>query len=137
MVVRKNMRIEILLLSSLLLSALYAGLDALNFKVLAREFYTSFYQDGITNYWAAAAVYILYPLAVVYFTRSTTALETLTKAAILGLTGYGLYHLTNMATLRDWRLDIAAYDTAWGVGVTMILSYVARVLGAALRRSAE
>ena len=90
-----------ILFIALILSLVYAGLDDLNFKVLVPNFYSSFSKDGIVSYRVAAAIYVLYPLAILYLTLSPSLYETLKKAAALGLTGYGLYHLTNMATLRD------------------------------------
>lgn len=34
--------------------------------------------------------------------------------AIIGLTGYGTYNLTNLATLKNWPSQLAALDIAWG-----------------------
>lgn len=106
------------------LSTVYVSLDLLNFKWVANRLYASFYKDGVTNYYAAAVIYLLYPAAVVVLTKSSQTSDALAKAAVLGATGYGLYHLTNMATMRTWPWDVALYDTAWGVGVTMVLALV-------------
>lgn len=118
------------LLVAVLLSGIYVSLDLLNFKVLAREFYTSFYTQGVTNYYAAGAIYLLYPMAVMYLTQAFTVRSAAWRGAVLGSTGYGLYHLTNMATMPRWPLGIAAYDTAWGVAVTALLAYLSHRWGA-------
>lgn len=113
----------------LLLPFLYVGLDWLNFKVLAPRFYSSFYKDGITDSRAATLIYVLYPWSVILLTRANAKKDMLIKAVVLGLTGYGLYHLTNMATLTRERWPIphglAIYDTLWGAVVTVILASVA------------
>ncbi len=115
-------------LVAVVLSVVYVSLDLVNFKLIARTFYASFYDKGVTNYYAAAAIYLLYPVAVMVLTRAPNIQTTLRNGAILGATGYGLYHMTNMATMDRWPLDIALYDTAWGVGVTMLLASVSFVL---------
>lgn len=112
------------ILISVLLSCIYIALDLLNFKVLARKLYASFYTEGVTNFYAAATIYLLYPLVVMYLTKAATASSAVAKGAVLGATGYGLYHLTNMATMARWPVGIAAYDTAWGVLVTMLMAYL-------------
>lgn len=108
----------------LLLSIVYVSLDLVNFKLVANQLYASFYKDGVTNYYAAAVIYLLYPVAVVALTKASNTRDTLIKAVILGTTGYGLYHLTNMATMRTWPWDIALYDTLWGAGVTTVLAWI-------------
>jgi uncharacterized membrane protein len=114
----------------ILLVVLYVSLDIINFKVLpfTKEAYAKFYKDAFTtpeNYAAAFFVYTLYPLSIMYLTKSATAKETLQKGVVLGLTGYGLYHLTNGATFSSWNWGLAAWDTVWGMGVTTFLSWVA------------
>ena len=115
-----------------LLSVIYVALDAVNFKVLAPNLYKSFYKEGIVDNRAAAAIYILYPLSIVFLTRAPTAMEAVHRGLVLGLTGYGLYHATNMATLKDWAkmpTQVMAWDTVWGGIVTSLIAYVAFRLG--------
>lgn len=117
------------LVSYFMVTTFYVLLDLINFKVLPfRDAYASFYKDAFTtptNYVAAFFVYTLYPLSILYSTISVTRGETIRKGAVLGLTGYGLYHLTNGATFPSWDWGVAAYDTAWGTMLTMFLSWVA------------
>ncbi len=107
-----------------LLVVVYVSLDIVNFKVLAPGLYNSFYADGIVNYEAAALIYILYPLSIVYLTRAPDKADVIVKGFILGVTGYGLYHLTSAATLRNWSVPVAAYDTLWGGMVTAFLAWL-------------
>lgn len=112
--------------SWVLLSTMYVVLDLLNFKVLAPSLYNSFYKDGIVDHTAAAAIYLLYPVAIVYFTMAAkTPDEVIRRGFVLGITTYGIYHLTNMATLRNWSGPVAAWDTFWGGVVTSVVAYIA------------
>jgi uncharacterized membrane protein len=39
------------------------------------------------------------------------------RGALFGAVLYGVYNLTAMAVLRDWRARLAALDVAWGAAV--------------------
>lgn len=64
----------------------------------------------------AALVYLLIPAAVIYFAVSpNTSLSAATlDGALLGLAMYGLYDLTNYATLKAYTLEMTVIDTLWG-----------------------
>jgi len=69
----------------------------------------------------AAAVYILIALAVWFFVFQV-ADKSIAKnpgkafavGATLGFSMYGLYDLTNFATLRGYTLEMTLVDMAWG-----------------------
>ena len=105
-----------------LLVGIYVLWDTLNFTVLAKDLYASFYTEGISNWNAAAIVYTLYPLSIIYLTHSPSLEETVTKALVLGLTGYGLYNLTNVATFKAWPIDLAMWDTYAGTFITTLIA---------------
>jgi uncharacterized membrane protein len=64
----------------------------------------------------AIAVYSIMVLAVWFFAvePSKTITEAGTKGAVLGFTMYGLYDLTNYATLTKYPLSFALTDMTWG-----------------------
>lgn len=69
----------------------------------------------------ALAVYILIALAVWYFVfqvADTSVAKNPAKAfgvgATLGFSMYGLYDLTNYATLKGYTLEMTLVDMAWG-----------------------
>jgi uncharacterized membrane protein len=64
----------------------------------------------------AALVYVLIPLALYYFAiqPSKTDKDAVIKGSLLGLSMYGLYDLTNLATLKGWTTEMAIKDTLWG-----------------------
>ena len=79
------------------------------------------------RWFAAAAVYALMVLAVWYFAvePSKTMTDAGTKGAVLGFTMYGLYDMTNYATLAKYPLSFALTDMTWGT----VLMSVAAVVG--------
>lgn len=64
----------------------------------------------------AALVYVLIPAALTYFAIETSRSlkEATTKGALMGLSMYGLYDLTNLATLNGWTYEMFFKDTLWG-----------------------
>jgi len=69
----------------------------------------------------ALAVYILIALAIWYFVFQVAS-ESVSKnpakafavGATLGFSMYGLYDLTNYATLKGYTLEMTLTDMAWG-----------------------
>ena len=67
----------------------------------------------------AMAVYILIPLAIVFFAvnGAKSIKDAATKGALLGASMYGLYDLTNLSTLKGWTYIMTIKDTLWGTAV--------------------
>lgn len=70
-------------------------------------------------YWAAANVYLLLPLGIVLFALprvdpANPVLSSLGWGALFGLVVYGVYDLTNMATLERWPVRLVGIDICWG-----------------------
>ena len=89
--------------------------------------------DGSWDVWytPAALVYLLMTIAIVclavYFAPSTAA--ACVYGAIFGCVAYGIYDLTNLATLDGWTVKFAVVDILWGTilcGATAgIVRYIA------------
>jgi uncharacterized membrane protein len=103
-----------------------AIVDGLWIGVIARDFY----QRGIGHLMAeqvqwlpAALFYLLYPLAILALALhpwpQTLAAAAL-RAALLGLTAYGVYDLTNWALLKQWPASVSLVDAAWGTFATAL-----------------
>ncbi|NVN91300.1 MAG: DUF2177 family protein [Desulfuromonadales bacterium] len=73
----------------------------------------------IPVYWAAAIVYLLLPLGIVLFVlprvnQERLAVSSLAWGALFGLIVYGVYDMTNMATLERWPVRMVWVDICWG-----------------------
>lgn len=78
----------------------------------------------------AAAFYILYVAAVVYFAvmpafRSGQWTDAIVPALFFGLAAYGTYDLTALAVVRDWPLRLSLIDLAWGTFLTALSASIA------------
>ena len=69
--------------------------------------------------WAAALVfYFLFIAGLVFFVimpaiEKGDLMYAITLGAFFGLITYGTYDLTNLATLKDWPLNITIIDLIW------------------------
>lgn len=95
-------------------------LDALWLGVLARDFYRQEMGAQMAEQirWVPAALfYFGFPAALValaLFPAGQPLSHQVARAALVGLVAYGVYDLTNLATLQHWPVKLALVDTAWG-----------------------
>ena len=86
---------------------------------------TAWYQQGLgqliapkPDLRAAGVFYLVYPLGLVIFAvlphEDSSLLRATAMGALFGLFAYGTYDLSNLATLRDWPLNVSLMDMAWG-----------------------
>ena len=78
------------------------------------------------RYLPAALVYVILPIAVTYFAimQSKSLKESMLKGALLGLSIYSVYDLTNLATFEKWTIRLALQDISWG---TLLCSVAAGI----------
>ena len=66
----------------------------------------------------AALYYIGYPAAIVFLAltpKPGSLGSAALRSAVLGAAAFGVYDLTNLATLRDYSLSMTVVDIAWGM----------------------
>ena len=86
----------------------------------------------------AAGFYLLYvvgivALAVIPGLKEGAVLSAVWRGALFGLVAYATYDLTNLATLREWPVDLTVIDLIWGTTLTGTVSaagyYAGKLLG--------
>ena len=70
----------------------------------------------------AAMYYVGFPLAIVYLALMPAASlgEAVLRSAVLGFAAFGVYDLTNLATLRGYTVLMTVVDMAWGTFATAL-----------------
>jgi uncharacterized membrane protein len=76
---------------------------------------------------AAAIFYLIYAvgltiLVVAPALRARSAQAAVWRGAVLGLTAYATFDLTNLAILEGWTLAVTLVDIAWGTAVSALAS---------------
>jgi uncharacterized membrane protein len=78
----------------------------------------------------AILIYVLIPIAVMVFAvLPSTEIETAAlRGAFLGFCMYGVYDLTNYATLTNYTLEMTIIDMLWGTFICAVGASTAYVL---------
>jgi uncharacterized membrane protein len=102
-----------------------SALDGLWLGWLAKDFYREALGPLMTDsvrIVPAALYYLCYPAAIVYLalTPSASLGEAVLRSAVLGLTAFGVYDLTNLATLKGYSVTMTMVDMAWGTFATAV-----------------
>jgi uncharacterized membrane protein len=106
----------------------FLGVDFIWLGRMGDAFYRPAMGDmALTDFRLAPAIvfYLLYAFGVVFFAVNPALASGDWKTAllngfILGLVGYGVYDLTNQATLKSWPLALTLVDMTWGAFLTGI-----------------
>jgi len=85
-------------------------------------------------YVSAIFIYLLLAFALYYF---SVRQDNVTNAAIIGLIIYGVYNLTNHATIKKYELKQTLIDMAWGTFLCTIVAYLAILINKKFLTSAS
>lgn len=112
-----------LLFVVLLLDMLYISLISKTFKKMIENIQKTRFK---INYTTAVLCYIFIVIQLYVFIIQNN--ESIQKAFLLGFTTYGIYELTNLATITQWNVPIAIMDTIWGGILYALTSYITLLL---------
>lgn len=119
----------ILLKNFIITLVVFLGIDFIWLGLVARNFYKKELAAFSTTLSLPAAflTYVLIAAGIVIFVlpkASGDIYKALLWGALFGLITYGVYDLTNLATLKGWSIKMLAVDILWGVfvcGMTSLL----------------
>lgn len=102
---------------------LWLGLIA---KGLYNRYLGSFLAEQV-NWTAAIIFYLLFIIGIFIFVilpalEQQSYMKALIYGALFGFFTYATYDLTNLATLKDWPLQIVFIDIIWGAFLTASVS---------------
>jgi uncharacterized membrane protein len=128
---------------------LYYGITLVVFMVIdlvwlgfiAKDLYSKYlgYLMADTVNWLAAVVfYLIFIGGVCYFVLYPSLMDKnivnlIIRAALFGFITYATYDLTNLATIKNWPINITIIDLIWGTtlstSVSVISYYIINFLG--------
>jgi uncharacterized membrane protein len=111
-------------------AAIFVAIDAVWLTAIAGKFYKKELGSLLApkaNLKPAAVFYALYIVGMVVFAinpalRQHSLSYVIKYAALLGLTMYATYDLTNASTLKNWPAKVTYVDMAWGTTITTVVS---------------
>lgn len=110
----------------------FTAIDAVWLGVIAKNLYQKYLGHLLTdqvNWLAAVIFYLLFILGLVVFVIFPNInQESITKVALygalFGLITYATYDLTNLATIKNWPLNVTIIDLAWGAFIASTTSII-------------
>ncbi len=107
--------------------------DMLWLGVFAKDYYQKMMSPLVAiefNWLAVPAFYLLYIVGVFIFAVYPGVMggglqKTLVMAALFGFFCYMTYDLTNLATLKNWPLQLVIVDILWGIVLSTFTAYAA------------
>jgi uncharacterized membrane protein len=118
-----NREIFILGIVLLLLDYVYISTFSNHFK---EQIYKVQKQPLKMNIRTTILCYFLLILGLYYFILKEN--KSLKDAFLLGIFVYGVYELTTMSLLKDWKLSTVIIDTIWGGILFALTIYITRSL---------
>ena len=113
---------KLLMFSLLFSSIIFLLIDILWLSYSVKYFYQPNLGSLLNDkpvIWAAILFYLIYCLGLaVIILKPALADDSLSYAfingIIFGVVAYGTYNLTNMATIKNWSINVVFVDMIWG-----------------------
>ena len=111
-----------LILSLVFASSIFLIIDIIWLTITVKSFYRPALGSLLLDkpiMWAAALFYIIYMLGLTLIILrpaliNESVFQALWTGIIFGLVAYGTYNLTNMATIKNWSVNVVFVDMIWG-----------------------
>jgi uncharacterized membrane protein len=100
--------------------------------------YLGYLMSDKVNWIAAVIFYLIFIGGILYFVIYPSLLDQnitnlVIRAALFGFITYATYDLTNLATIKDWPIQITIIDLIWGTtlstSVSVISYFIIKLLG--------
>lgn len=131
-----NLFLKYLTLYALTLPVFFA-VDMLWLGIVARKFYRDQLGHLLTpkvNWTAAIIFYLIFIAGIILFAvapglKRESLWHTVMLGAIFGFISYATYDLTNLATLKEWPIQVTIVDMIWGAVLSSIVSAASFLIG--------
>lgn len=119
----------------------FLGIDFVWLAFIAKSYYAKqlgYLMAKTPNLLAAGIFYLLFIAGVIFFViepamEKKSWMYALSAGALFGLVTYATYDLTNLATIKDWPLQVTIVDLIWGTtlstSVATLTFWIAQKLG--------
>lgn len=124
------MSIGKIVLSYLLTAVVFFAIDMVWLGVVARNIYQKYLGNFLSsqvNWTAAIIFYLLFIVGILVFAvypavGKGSVMSAVILGALFGFIAYATYDLTNLATLKDWPIQIVVIDMVWGAVLSALVS---------------
>lgn len=110
----------------------FFGIDIIWLGLIAKNFYDRQFESfqRRINWPAAILTYFLLIIGITFLALplADNKLGALAYGALFGLVTYGVYDLTNYATLSNWPLKLVIVDIVWGMFLCGVTAYLVKLI---------
>lgn len=107
---------------------IFIVIDFIWIGIIAKNFYLEQLGKFTPKLIPGLLAYVLLTLGIILFVLPKVSgrgvFEIFIWGAMFGLIAYGVYDLTNLATLKDWTIKMTVVDMLWGGAISGIMSVV-------------
>jgi uncharacterized membrane protein len=115
----------------------FFGIDMIWLGFVAKGFYRNNLGHLLrsdVNWTAALVFYLLYIGGILIFAtmpalEKNSLYQAVALGGLFGFFAYATYDLTNMATLKDWPLNVVIVDIIWGIVLTASVAAASFLIG--------
>ena len=113
---------KVLLISFLFASFIFLIVDILWLLFTVKSFYRPNLGSLLTDkpvMWASILFYLVYMIGLTILVLQPaldhrSVFKTFWLGIVFGVVAYGTYNLTNMATIKNWSINVVVVDMIWG-----------------------
>jgi uncharacterized membrane protein len=110
----------------------FFAIDIVWLSLIAKNLYSrylGYIMSTNVNWIAALLFYLLFIVGLLVFVIEPALvdhnmMQLIFRAALFGLITYATYDLTNLATLKDWPINITVIDLIWGTSLSTLVSVI-------------
>jgi len=129
------------IISYLLTCVVFFAIDLVWLGVVAKDIYGKYLKDFLSpeiNWKAAIIFYLLFIIGLMIFAiypavAKDSYIQALLLWGLFGFFTYATYDLTNLATLKNWPIQIVYIDIVWWVilcaAVSLAWFYIVKFVG--------
>lgn len=118
----------------------FLGIDMVWLTAIAKDFYHNkigYLMSSSPNLIAALVFYLIYIGGLTYLIlmpalEKKSLAQAIISGAIFGLVAYATYDLTNLATIKNWPVDITIIDLIWGTTLSALVSGITFLIASKL-----
>ncbi len=115
----------------------FFGIDMIWLGFVAKGFYRKNLGQLLrsdVNWSAALVFYLLYIGGILIFAtmpalEKNSLYQAVVFGGLFGFFAYATYDLTNLATLKGWRLNVVIVDIIWGIVLTASVAAASFLIG--------
>ena len=135
------MSVTKILLTYFFTSIVFFIIDIIWLGLIAKNLYAKYLGQFLSeqvNWTAAIIFYLIFIAGIMIFAiypavEKSSLMHAIIYGVLFGFFTYSTYDLTNLATMKDWPMNIVIIDIAWGSALSGLVSLSGYYIGSYIK----